>query len=158
MLQTIQRLREERQKITTKFEKSRKEYRIKVKRLDTAIKRFSQGCSALNGKLPEQLEKTPKPVKRGMAIEIKNILADGLPRHVNEIVEELKERGFNAKYSSVSATLQIQAKIGDGDGVFKIAPATYASIPIDEVVEKQRYEQSVDFGDDLILNDFDEAF
>ncbi len=117
MFEVVEKLQVEKEKLIVEFEKSRIEYKSEVKRINTAIRKFSQGYEALGETLQE------KPLKRGIAAEIEKILLNGA-KHVKEIANELQQRGFSSHYQSISGLLQTYAK---ANKKFKrIAPATFA--------------------------------
>lgn len=150
MFDAIEKLKETKERLTTEFVENRIEYKAEIKKIDTAIRKFQQGYEAL-GNTP--LEISPK---RGIADEIEKILVSG-PKHINEIIEELRNRGFSPKYQSVSAILQIHAKAGRK--FVKILPATYALIPlaieITKVTREQDGEDKTLLDDILMNNEFD---
>lgn len=140
-IEAIEKLKETKERLTTEFVENRIEYKAEIKKIDTAIKKFQQGYEALGD---NSLEHSPK---RGIANEIEKILVGG-PKHINEILEELRNRGFLTKYQSVSAVLQIHAKAGRK--FVKILPATYALIPLNVEITKVTTEQN---GEDRTLLD-----
>lgn len=142
MLEAIEKLKETKEKLTTEFVENRIEYKAEIRKIDTAIKKFQQGYEALGNTL------SGTPAKRGMANEIEKMLVTG-PMHINEIVEELRNRGFSPKYQSVSAVLQIHAKTGRK--FVKILPATYALIPLNVGIIKVVTEQNG--GDRTLLDE-----
>lgn len=137
MVQTIEKLEREKEKLTSQFNQNKTEYKSELRRINIAIKRFSQGYKALG---TDTSQSTPK---RGLASKIESILKDGA-LHLKQIVAELTTRGFSPRYQSVSAILQIQAKAGKT--FVKTAPATFALIAAKTMTgEKSLPEQAVAF-------------
>lgn len=140
-IEAIEKLKETKDRLTTEFVENRIEYKAEIKKINTAIRKFQQGYEVL-GNTPLETSR-----KRGIADEIEKILVSG-PKHINEILEELTNRGFSPKYQSVSAILQVHAKAKRK--FVKILPATYALIPLNIEITKVSIEQN---GDDRILLD-----
>ncbi len=127
MFEVVEKLQVEREKLTVEFKESRIEYKAEVKRINKAIRKFSQGYEVLGKPLLEN------PPKRGITAEVENILLNGA-KHVKEIVAELQNRGFSSRYQMVSGLLQTYAK---ANKKFKrVAPATFALISQTEVKNK----------------------
>lgn len=150
MFETIEKLKETKTKLTTEFEENRREYKAEIKKIDKAIKKFSEGYAELGDKVLEL------PAKRGMSKAIETILADGTSRHISQVIVELERLGFSPKYQSVSSILQVNSK--QGGKFIKILPATYvlrsADIPNNRSIDTttlDEFPQSILFDND----DFD---
>lgn len=107
---TIERLTTRREKLLTQRSASNKKYSKKITRINKAIRKFNQAVAVLGE-------------KKNATAEIENILSDGKSRHINEIAEELKERGIDLAYQSISGIMQIYSK--KYKKYEKTAPATF---------------------------------
>ena len=121
MHQAVEKLKTEKEKLTSEFKETRNEYRAEIKRINKAIRSFSVGFAALGGM------KFENPPKRGMTHAIEKILAGGAKR-IREIIDELTKFGYHQiQYQSVSGLMQANAKAGKK--FIKVAPATFALLP-----------------------------
>lgn len=115
MIEQIEKLRQEREVLTTEHNANQKEYKGEIKRIDRAIKHFEKGMNVLQGTI------RPKGIKKYS--EIERVLAETGPLHVKQLCKKLHERGIPMKYASASGLLQFYAK--SGKMFVKTAPATY---------------------------------
>ena len=118
MQQQIEKLKQEKGKLTTEYQNSQTEYKAEIKRIDRAIKNFEKGMSELNG--------VAKPKRPKSHSVIETILAETGPLHIKQLCEKLNERGIPMSYQSLSGLLQVYAKAGKK--FVKTAPATFGLI------------------------------
>lgn len=134
MLETIEKLKQEKHRLTAQFEAGKAGYKSEVGRLDRAIRNFERGLNELEGTTTEK-SKRPPTIE-----EIEKILSSG-PKHLKEIVAELNSGGREARYQSVSGLLQTYAK--EGKRFIKVAPATYAMIPAEARIDDEKSTERV---------------
>ena len=116
MQQQIEKLKQEKSKLTTEYQNSQVEYKAEIKRVDRAIRNFEKGMNELNGT-------AVKPKRQKSSSVIETILSETGPLHVKELVKKLNERGVPMGYQSLSGILQLYSKAGKK--FIKTAPATY---------------------------------
>lgn len=125
MIEQIEKLKETKAKMIAEFEVTREKHKSEIKKIDKAVKKFSEGYAELEG----NILKVPK---RSMWLEIEKFLSDGKPRHIQEIIEALTNSTLHSlssvKYQSVSSILQNKVK---EQKLIKVLPATYALILIE---------------------------
>lgn len=131
MFQAIEKLKTEKEKLTTEFIESRNDYRAEMKRINKAIRNFSKGMEALG---TMEVENVPK---RGMSKEIEKILAGGAMT-VRQVIDALNAADYRPNYQTVSGVLQANAKAGKK--FKKVAPATFALITEAEAAEAEKEE------------------
>lgn len=119
---TIERLTTQREKLLTQRSASNKRYSKKITRINKAIRKFNQAVAVLGE-------------KKNATAEIEDILSDGKSRHINEIAKELKKRGIDLAYQSISGIMQIYSK--KYLKYEKTAPATFKLISKKPNAEKK---------------------
>lgn len=110
---TIERLNNQREKLISQKSASNKRYSKKITRINKALRKFNQAIAVLGE-------------KKNATAEIEDILSDGKSRHINEIAKELKKRGIDLAYQSISGIMQIYSK--KYLKYEKTAPATFKLI------------------------------
>ena len=123
---TIEKLQNQREQLLMQKSASNKRYSKKITKLNKALRKFSQGMAVLG-----------EEKKKSAANSIEEILSDGKSRHINEISKELKKRGFDLPYQSISGIIQIYSK--KYNKYERTAPATFKLIS-DAVVLKEKHE------------------
>ncbi|MEJ7848379.1 MAG: hypothetical protein WKF92_09845 [Pyrinomonadaceae bacterium] len=120
MLEEIEKLKLEKEKLQNEHVLHQGGYKSKMRRINTAIRNFEQGVpAAVDGSTPIR--------RRGAAIEIEKILREHKkPMHLKLIVAALHERLFVNSYQSISGLLQVFAK--KEKKFTKVGPSTYALI------------------------------
>jgi hypothetical protein len=114
----IQKLRNERAKLTRNAKEFDTKYKSEIRRIDTAIQKFEEGMAVLGSK---------DSLPRGSATrEIENILAEHGTMHVRAVTEELHRRGHSMRLQSVSCALQTAAK--KNKKYKRVSPATFALV------------------------------
>jgi hypothetical protein len=127
MQQEIEKLKQEKNKLTTEFQNSRMKYKDEVNKINRAIRSFEKGLSELSG----TAVKTKRPKSYS---EIEAILKEEGELHLKQLCQKLNERNIPMSYQSLSGLMQLYAK---ANKMFvKTAPATYALI-------KQNTEQNL---------------
>lgn len=117
MQQEIEKLKQEKNKLTTEYENSRTEYKCEINKITRAIRSFEKGLNELSG--------TAVKTKRVKShSEIEKILKEEGALHLKQLCEKLNERGIPMSYQGLSGLMQLYAK---ANKMFvKTAPATYA--------------------------------
>ncbi len=123
MQQQIEKLKQEREKLTAEYQNNQTEYKSEINRINRAIRSFEKGMSELNNGAPK-----PKRQKSSSVIEI--ILSETGPLHIKELVKQLNERGIPMGYQSLSGILQLYSKAGKK--FIKTAPATFGLIKAED--------------------------
>lgn len=118
MQQQIEKLKQEKGKLTTEYKNSQVEYKAEIKRIDRAIKNFEKGMNELNG--------NAKPKRQKSHSEIEKILSENGPLHIKLLCKKLNERGIPMGYQSLSGLMQLYSKAGKK--FIKTAPATFGLI------------------------------
>lgn len=118
---TIERLTNQRDRLMNQKAASIKRYSKKITRINKALRKFNQALAVLGE-------------KKNATAEIENILRDGKSRHINEISKELKKRGFDLPYQSISGIMQIYSK--KYKKYERTAPATFKLITEDSALPK----------------------
>lgn len=126
MQQQIEKLKQEKGKLTTEYKNSQVEYKAEIKRIDRAIKNFEKGMNELNG--------IAKPKRQKSHSEIEKILSENGPLHIKILCEKLNERGIPMGYQSLSGLMQLYSKAGKK--FIKTAPATFGLIEALSVVSE----------------------
>ena len=119
MQQQIEKLKQEKEKLTVEYRNNQSQYKSEIKRISKAIRSFEKGVNELNG-----VAAKPKRQKSSSAIE--QILSEHGALHIKELVKKLNERGVPMGYQSLSGIMQLFSKAGKKFN--KVAPATYALI------------------------------
>ena len=128
MQQEIEKLKQEKNKLTTEYQNSRIEYKTEITKINRAIRSFEKGLSELSG----TMVKTKRPKSHS---EIEKILAESGALHLKQLSEKLNERGILMSYQGLSGLMQFYAKAGKM--FVKTAPATYALIEQNAVSEPE---------------------
>ncbi len=116
MQQQIEKLKQEREKLTLEYQNNQTEYKSEINRINRAIKSFEKGMHELNSS-------ASKPKRQKSSSVIETILSESGPLHIKDLVKRLNERGVPMSYQSLSGILQLYSKAGKK--FIKVAPATY---------------------------------
>ncbi|MCD9186297.1 MAG: hypothetical protein LUM44_07675 [Pyrinomonadaceae bacterium] len=127
MQQQIEKLKEEREKLTVEFQTSRTEYKSEINRINRAIKIFEKGMNELHGII--------KPKRQKSSSQIEAILSETGPLHIKRLCEKLNERGIPMSLQSLSGLMQLYSK--SGKMFTKTAPATFGLLELDPVVKSE---------------------
>lgn len=146
MIQQIEKLKREREKLVVEYKNNQTEYKSEIKRIDKAIRTFEKGVNQLGVNSPHK--------SRVKTIEvIEKILAGG-PRHLKEIIAQLNSMNFGKsfEYQSVSGMLQLYVKAGKK--IMKTAPATFALVKSTAQIENEKpVEQIVFYEEECNVNE-----
>jgi seryl-tRNA synthetase len=118
MLEQIEKLKIEKQKLTTEYKQASAEYKAEIKKIDKALNKFRQGVEALSDESPAKQE------KQTATTEIEKILKEFGASKVKDITHQLHQRGFQTTEQTVSGILQRCVKAGKR--FTKVGAATYA--------------------------------
>lgn len=119
MQQEIEKLKQEKNKLTTEYLNSRTVYKTEINKINRAIRSFEKGINELNG-MAVKTKRLKSPS------EIEKILAEEGPLHIKQLCEKLNARHIPMSYQSLSGLMQLYAKAGKK--FVKVAPATYKLI------------------------------
>ena len=120
MLEVVEKLQTKRDRLTKGFNKTRIVYRTEIKKIDAAVRKFTNAYTALQIILPEAVLTT----KKSRTAAIAEMLAEHGSMTVKSITAELLVRGYSTTVQSASGILQINA--GKGLRFKRVAPATFA--------------------------------
>ena len=135
MQQQIEKLKQEKEKLTMEYHNNQNEYKSEIKRISKAIRSFEKGVSELNGA-------AAKPRRQKSSSAIEQILSEHGALHIKELVKKLNERGVPMGYQSLSGIMQLYSKAGKK--FVKTAPATYALLePSTENTNKEKVQTIV---------------